>query len=303
LTWLQVAVSVPGSALAEVEGLLEAHGALALTLLNDADEVVLEPAPGETPLWSTLRVRALLPLDANVAELGKALRGLMGTTEIEIDFVADRDWQANAAAHAVNEVFADRIWLLPKGAAVHGEDDGGASRGGAGLTRLYLEPGLAFGSGAHPTTRLCLSWLAEHLRGTERVLDFGCGSGVLAIAAGLLGARVVAVDHDPQAVVASRENATYNGLGPDRIDVMDLSGWRRRSRGSSFDVVVANILAGPLMALADEFESVLAPGGSLVLSGLLEDQGERVMNCYPTVKFVPPLREAGWLCLQGTRTA
>jgi len=293
VTWLQIELRATADSLAAVEDALQACGALSLTLLSDADEPVLEPAPGATPLWSSVRVQALFDLHTDMAQLRRTLTsaGLL-TTPLAVDFVQPEDWQASARNHAVNEVFAERLWVLPKDAAIKPRP---------GVVELRLEPGLAFGSGSHPTTRLCLRWLAKHLTAGQRVLDFGCGSGILAIAAVLLGARVVAVDHDPQALVATRENAAYNGISGSALSVLSLEAWRQQRPADQFDVVVANILAGPLQTLAEDFEDVLVDGGALVLSGILQTQADEVAASYRATAFAPVEIEAGWVCLHGTR--
>lgn len=292
MTWLQIELQATPAQLPDAEDLLLASGAVSITLVSDADEPVLEPAPGETPLWSNVRVQALFPLDTDMAALRAQLGLLHGGlgAKLNVAFIAAQDWQVAATNHAVNRVFANRLWLLPKDTQVSDEDN---------LVKLRLEPGLAFGSGSHPTTRLCLQWLAEHVQPGQRVLDFGCGSGVLAIAAALLGADVVAVDHDDQAVMATQDNAAYNGVA-DRLSVLSLSAWQERSEMAAFDVVVANILAAPLQTLAPQFEAVSRPGGAVVLSGVLQEQAASVMSSYLHTEFQAPIEEAGWACLVGS---
>ncbi|MEM7080256.1 MAG: 50S ribosomal protein L11 methyltransferase, partial [Pseudomonadota bacterium] len=203
MSWLQVSLGVTPQSLEGVEGVLLAHGAVAITLVSEDDEPVLEPAPGETPLWQHVQVRSLLPLDVPIARLRDELSALAAIPlQLEVDFVGPDDHPLAHTNFSVNEVFGGRIWLQPK-AATATPSEGFEP---ADLVPLRLEPGLAFGSGSHPTTRMCLDWLGKHLTAGARVLDFGCGSGILGIAAALLGARAVGVDHDPQAVMASKDN-------------------------------------------------------------------------------------------------
>lgn len=293
MTWLQIELRAKPHSLPIIEDVLLACGAVSITLLSDTDEPVLEPDPGQTPLWTSVRVQALFGLDIDMAVLRQAIAGIDASAidELAVQFVNAQDWQDAARSYAVNQVFGERLWLLPKNAA----DEAGAGN----LVRLYLEPGLAFGSGSHATTSLCLEWLATHIAAGDRVLDFGCGSGVLGIAAGLLGAAVIAVDHDPQAVMATRENAAYNGLSENRLTTLDLHEWQAEQHIGFFDVVVANILAGPLTALAREFQRVARPGAAVVLSGVLQEQAEEVMSSYSHTRFQPPVIEAGWACLIG----
>ena len=295
MSWLQLELRVAPLSLAASEAVLLEAGAVAITLLSDDDEPVLEPAPGETPLWSSVRVLALLPVDTNMAQLQAQLQQLPQIPPVlDVQFIADQNWQAQVNNHAVDQVFAQRLWLLPKNQQV---DEALAQR----YTLLRLEPGLAFGSGSHPTTRLCLQWLAENVQPGQKVLDFGCGSGVLAIAAALLGAEVVAVDHDPQAILATRENADYNGLDTRQVDVVLAEQWHAQLYPQNFDVVVANILARPLQDLAVQFESVVLPHGAIVLSGILEAQSAEVAGSYEQTAFAAPRIEAGWVCLAGVR--
>ena len=206
MSWLLLQWQLRSDQITRAETLLNDHGAVAVVLESLADEVVLEPDPGATPMWTEVHLKAFFPLDLNVAELGAALKDLDPEVHdhCEFDFVAEQDWQAALQQHAVEQEFAGRLWLLPKSAAQSAHRDGAAC--------LFLDPGLAFGSGSHPTTRMCLSWMAGAIQPGQRVLDFGCGSGILAIAAALLGATAVGVDHDDQALLATTENAHFNGV-------------------------------------------------------------------------------------------
>jgi ribosomal protein L11 methyltransferase len=302
VNWLQLELRATPDQLETLEEILMVCGAQALTLVSDADEPVLEPAPGETPLWEAVRLQALLPIDVDLANLRRQVEAVSPALfrDAQIEFVGEQDWQARLSNFAVDAVFADRLWLRPKGSD---RDDVPAD-----LAALYLEPGLAFGSGSHPTTRLCLTWIAASVRPGMRILDFGCGSGVLAVAAALLGAQVVAVDHDPQAVMATKDNAHYNGVSNLQLQVVDLQGWREgvdadnRSFGDKdFDAVVANILAEPLMQLAPEFEGVLKTGSKVVLSGVLEKQSQAVVRAYINTRFAEPVQLEGWVRLDGVR--
>ena len=294
MSWLQLELRVTPSTLESVEEVLLASGAVAITLLSDDNEPVLEPNPGETPLWASVRMQALCALDVHLGDLQQKLGRLpdIDLQSLQVSFVGEEDWQTKSQNHAVDTVFADRLWLLPK------HMDVPPNNPHAECVQIRLDPGLAFGSGSHPTTRLCLQWLAEHVRAGMRVLDFGCGSGILAIAAAALGANVIAVDHDAQAVMATAENAAYNNLA--NITVMSLAQWQDQHAGVSFDVIVANILAGPLQALAEEFEAVANPGAAIVLSGILAEQVDEVMDAYAMTQFTTPALESGWACLQGT---
>jgi ribosomal protein L11 methyltransferase len=213
------------------------------------------------------------------------------------DFLDDQDWQNCWRRYAVRCQFANRLWLAPREAEPVG--DAFAPINGPGELVLRLDPGLAFGTGGHPTTRLCLDWLAHASLEDQRLLDFGCGSGVLALAARLLGSRpVYAVDHDPQALLATTENAAYNRLADDRLFVGTLD---ILADVQPFDVIVANILANPLIELAGDISALLAAGGKLVLSGILLAQIAEVKAAYPNMDFQAPAVEADAQGAQWTR--
>lgn len=290
MSWFQFEWVLRPTQLAEAESILFECGAISLSLVGDTDEPVLEPAPGELPLWSSIRMRALFPLSVDIQALKATLASEPSIAGgMEIQFVGERDWQAQARRFAVDRVFAGRLRLRPPTHLIEEDDP---------YVNLYLEPGLAFGSGAHATTAMCLTWLAAHVVPDLRVLDFGCGSGVLGIAAALLGAQVIAVDYDQQALQATRENADRNGC-LSGMDILSLEAWQAAPVGDN-DVVVANILAGPLVHMAQGLCEVLRPGGWIVLSGILESQVDEVTTAYAgTVKFTAPLIKEGWVCLLG----
>jgi ribosomal protein L11 methyltransferase len=299
VNWLQITLALGTQEAAEFETVLQAHGAVAITYESQADEVVLEPKPGEIPLWQHINLVALFSIDTNISGLNEALRVLDAEVHERLDvaFVAEEDWQQRLANHTVSAEFGGRLLLLPKIEAVAQRVVAKAEK-----AALYLEPGLAFGSGSHPTTRMCLEWLASHIKADQVVLDFGCGSGILAIGAALLGARVIAVDHDDQAITATRENAQFNGVS-EQIQTLTLVDWGRDmswQASEHFDVVVANILAAPLIDLAPTFSRSLRQGGSLVLAGILDHQASQVIQAYPGVKFGPTVAEDEWVCLAGT---
>ena len=295
---LQIEFPITPERLEIAEACLFDLGCQAISLISDAEEPVLEPAPGETPLWTSVNLRAWFPLEADFAALRRGLLDTLPDVEVSAEFVGNQDWAATNN-HAVDQLYAQRLWLRPK-----------QYRGStlpAGVRAIYLEPGLAFGSGSHPTTNLCLQWLAENLQAADqservRVLDFGCGSGILAVSAALLGARVTAVDYDPQAVMATEENAAYNDV-LESCEVLSLDQWQARSAQyqGAFDVVIANILAQPLIELAGAFEAVTAPGASIVLSGILRDQAGDVAEAYAKTVFAEPNYQEEWVRLDGKR--
>ncbi len=303
MSWIQITVSLDASEIESFETALIAADAVAVTYESSADEVVLEPAPGAIPMWQQISLLGLFPVSADITGLNDALRALDPNIHqrLGVDFIAEEDWHQRLANHTVRAEFGSRLWLLPK--TEYGKDvnpTADANAGRAEIKALYLEPGLAFGSGSHPTTRLCLDWIARRTETGHQTLDFGCGSGILAIAAALLGATVVAVDHDPQALIATRENAEFNGVG-DRIKTLSLDQWEQAQAQYTgyFDAIVANILAGPIVDLAPTFCRALRPDGTIALSGILDQQAGQVMDAYSSIAFEPVAKEEEWVCLVG----
>ncbi|MDH4107729.1 MAG: 50S ribosomal protein L11 methyltransferase [Gammaproteobacteria bacterium] len=291
MEWRQLVMNLEKLEPERVEEIFERHGALAITLSDAADEPVLEPAPGETPLWGRTRITGLFAAEADLEALARDLqRSLTLDTlpEYRIEALADRAWEREWLRDFQPMRFGRRLWVCPSGHTV-------ADRN---AVVLHLDPGLAFGTGTHPTTALCLAQLdAADLAG-KRVLDFGCGSGILAIAALLLGAdTATGVDVDPQALLATRDNAAANGVAA-RLAVLPASA----DAGSGYDLVVANILAGPLVELASTLVAGLARGGRLLLSGILTTQVDQVRAVYEAwIDFDPPAVSAEWALLSGIK--
>jgi ribosomal protein L11 methyltransferase len=269
MPWLQITLTTDRERAPSVEAALEDSGALAVTLQDAGDEPQLEPAPGAQPLWRQVRVTALFDDGHETRRRAEALVGSLGSqlsAPARFGQLGDRPWERAWMDDFRPTRFGRRLWVCPRGQLVAAPE----------AVVVTLDPGLAFGTGHHPTTALCLRWLdAAPLRGTV-VMDYGCGSGILAIAALRLGAeRAIAVDHDPQAREATAANAAENRVA-DRLLV--------RAPGDSpeaiVDVLVANILAGPLAQLEPRFAALVRTGGHLVLSGLLEDQVAGIARAY-----------------------
>lgn len=251
---------------------------------------MLEPAPGEFRLWPAVRVSALFPGEADpggiVGELSRALGLEPGL--LRLRGLADRAWEREWLRdfHAMR--FGQRLWVCPHHEQVLDPQ--------AAVVRM--DPGLAFGTGTHPTTALCLEWLDAHPPAGAEVVDFGCGSGILALAALRLGARCASCfDIDPQALIATRDNASANGLCG-RVRLCD----RAEAIARGVDLLLANILSGPLVELAPRFADIVRPSGALVLSGLLEPQVAEVTRAYDTWFDMSTfgVRES-WVCLWGRR--
>jgi ribosomal protein L11 methyltransferase len=266
-------------------------GAVSVTLEDAADDPVLEPAPGATPLWPTVRIKALFDRSVDATRLAAEFaQRWPGVPSPLSEIVADRAWERVWLEDFRPMRFGRRLWVCP----------GGLPAGDRDAVRIELDPGLAFGTGTHPTTAMCLEWLdAQDLAG-RTVVDFGCGSGVLAVAAALLGASAVrAVDIDPQALIATRENAERNGVAS-RLTVTGNSALAP----AAADILIANILAAPLVELAPAFAAALRPGGLIALSGILQEQANTVTAAYrPWFDIGTPATRDGWLRLGGRRNA
>lgn len=298
MSWLQLSIAAGRDRVDAVSAVLEDHGPSAVSLSAAGEEELLEPAPGAQPMWQHVKIDALVEPGTDLTALRSALESAGGRL-LDIRFLTEDDWQNAWRAHAVHARFGERLWLVPRDESFEVPADGGEAP-----AVLRLDPGLAFGSGSHPTTRLCLAGLAGLSLDGLRVLDYGCGSGVLAVAACLLGARqVVAVDHDPQALFATRDNAAYNGIDDAQLSVLAPDELGSMPAGGEFDVVVANILANPLLELAPRLTGLTAVGGRLLLSGLLAGQHELIVRAYPEVTFAEPAEEAEWIRLDGRRGA
>jgi len=270
-------------------------GANSVTLSDAGDDPVLEPGPGETPLWSNTRITGLFSGDADMDTFRSALLSELGLTELpahHIEELADRAWEREWLKDFGAMRFGERLWICPTGSEVDNES----------AIVVHLDPGLAFGTGTHPTTALCLEWLDRIDLAGKTLLDYGCGSGVLAIAGLKLGCRAATgMDIDPQAVIATRQNATDNDVAENLLVADSPDGIE-----GQFDVVVANILAGPLVQFADSITSTLASRGMLALSGVLCEQADEVMTAYKAwIEFEEPeFREQDgqiWSRLTGLR--
>ena len=304
MPYLELSLRCSESDQPRYEGALEDVGALAVTMLDaDADtsneHAILEPGVGETPLWHALVLTALFPADTDALALLAALESFdpgLDWTTAGFRTVDDQDWERAWMDQYVPLRFGTRTFIVPWNHALPAEAD----RADAAVVRL--DPGLAFGSGTHPTTALCLRWLDqladEGRLGDATVLDFGCGSGILALAALKLGAsRAIGVDNDPQALVATFDNAQRNEVG-DRMAVY----LPEDEPVATYPVVVANILASALDALADTLAARVAPGGRIALSGILHGQEDELLARYaPWFGQLAAARDGDWMRIDGVR--
>jgi ribosomal protein L11 methyltransferase len=288
----QLVMELSGRELERAEEACTRLGAIAFSLADAGDEPLLEPGPGETPLWQAVRLRALFPYAIDPAQAAEALAGQLGIAraDVGIEHVEDRAWEREWLKDFRPMRFGRRLWVTPSGQA----PDSPAA------VVLSLDPGLAFGTGTHATTALCLEWLDRRIQGGERVLDYGCGSGILALAALALGAASAsAFDIDPQALIATRQNAARNGLGA-RLQVAASS----TALAGPYDFVLANILAGPLIELAPRLQSLARAGAEIALAGMLQRQAPEVAQAYdPWFDIAPEAEREGWTLLAGRRRA
>ena len=290
MPWLQLKLASTPDAAQRLSDLLSDAGALAVTLQDAADQPLYEPPPGATPLWSQTWVTGLFDAEADLQAVLADLRNTLGEHDLPhvISPLEDKDWEREWMDNYHPMRFGTRLWICP---SWHQPPDVDA-------VTVMLDPGLAFGTGTHPTTALCLEWLDAHDVVGKHVIDYGCGSGILAVAAAKLGAQQVwAVDYDPQALHATTLNAEKNA-----VSTLIHTVWPDDLPHQLTDIMLANILAGPLIELAPLFAELVRPDGAIVLSGILNTQADAVMQRYqPWFDMVPATERDEWMRLSGVR--
>ncbi len=288
MNWQQVHITIPKDKLNELEDFLMSIGALSVTFKDAGDNPVLEPLPGETPLWPELIVTGLFDQKKNINTVMNILQRHYPELPTTKDELEDQDWERSWMDDYQPMSFGQRLWVVPTNMPPPEPD----------AFNLRLDPGLAFGTGTHPTTSLCLQWLDQHDVSQLSLLDYGCGSGILAIAGLLLGAAMAeGVDIDPQAITASEANAETNGV-KEKLAVF----LPKQFKQKQFDIVMANILSGPLAELAPKLASYTKVGGSIVLSGILEQQAESVRDVYQQwFDMQPVVVDDGWAMISGRK--
>ncbi|GGB88841.1 ribosomal protein L11 methyltransferase [Marinobacterium zhoushanense] len=298
MPWLQIKVETAPEQAEQYEDLLLAAGCAAVTYQDAADQPIFEPDLGTTPLWSQTVVTGLFAAEHDLQETLALLRSAQQQLpeiegrphpEIKAEILEDKDWEREWMENYHPMQFGKRLWVCPSWREAPDPN----------AVNMMLDPGLAFGTGTHPTTSLCLEWLDSQSLDDQLVVDYGCGSGILGIAALLLGAnKVVAVDIDPQALTATRDNLERNRLDSSRLSVS----LPNATPAVKADTLVANILAGPLVELAPTLEALVRPGGRILLSGLLADQADSVSTAYSQwFKMEPAVEKDGWIRLTGTK--
>lgn len=298
MPFLQLTIEVGARDPSRFEDALFAAGASSVTLADAADDPILEPAPGATPLWPTVTVTALFSHDANRDAILQTLRAAIQGEVPAHAFIelADRAWEREWLKDFKPMQFGQRLWICP-GGMVPPADCLPVAGSPSPAALIELDPGLAFGTGTHPTTALCLEWLDGADLTGKTIIDYGCGSGILAIAALKLGAaHAVGIDIDHQALLASRDNADRNEVGA-RLHLQPVGVELQPA-----PILLANILAGPLVELAPKFAHWVLPGGDLVLSGILQEQAQKLAQTYSAwFDMSPPVVRGDWARLDGKR--
>jgi ribosomal protein L11 methyltransferase len=292
MAWWQLSVQSSAAELEQTEDSLLELGAVAITLSDAKDEPLYEPLPGDTPIWQHSIVTGLFTQERSLEALYDGLIQRLPEHQIHTvkkTVVDDQDWSRVHLKYFKPIQCAEKLWVVP---SWHEAPDPSA-------VNIQLDPGLAFGTGGHATTALCLSWLGEHDIQNQSVIDYGCGSGILAIAASKLGASELhSVDIDPQALVASRENARRNDIDPALLNITLPEDFK----SEPVDLLIANILSGPLVGFAPKFSELVKPGGRILLSGILQTQANDIEKAYlPYFDLDPICIKEDWIRISGTR--
>jgi ribosomal protein L11 methyltransferase len=292
MPWLQLTLETQAELSEELESALLALGAVSITLTDNADQPLFEPPPGATPLWNAIRLSALFPADTQVDDLLRKLHSRCAhpLPQARAEILEDKDWEREWMDKYEPMPFGKRLWVCPSWKDIPDPT----------AINLLLDPGLAFGTGTHPTTALCLRRLDAIELHDKTVIDFGCGSGILAIAAALLGARqAIGIDNDPQALIATRNNAERNHVADRVIPFLP-----EQAPVLSGDVVIANILAGTLINLSDVISSRVKPDGLLSLSGILEGQEAEVIQAYESgFQILGVIQEEDWIRIDAIKNS
>ncbi|MDX1525920.1 MAG: 50S ribosomal protein L11 methyltransferase [Pseudidiomarina maritima] len=291
MPWIQLTVSAPEKHAPLVGDMLQGNGAMAVTYRDAQDNPIFEPPLGELIYWQETLVTGLFPAETDLKPILANLRKssyFKDELQYKTDALEDKDWEREWMDNFHPIRFGQRLWVCPSWRDIPEPD----------AVNIMLDPGMAFGTGTHPTTALCLEWLDSAEVAGKTVVDFGCGSGILAIAALLLGAKqAIGTDIDQQALIASTANAERNGVA-ERLAVYLPS----QQPELQAELVMANILAGPLQELAPVISAFVAPGGELIMSGILERQVPAVQAAYNKEFDFSPVRiSEGWVMLHAKR--
>lgn len=295
MAWLQLVIKSTTEQADNLSDILSDSGASAVTLRDAADQPLYEPPLGETPLWHNTEVIGLFDSSTDMDKVFLSITNqFKHCPSYTLNPLEDKDWVREWMSHFKPTLFGKRLWIVPS----HHADKHITKQPDA--INILLDPGLAFGTGTHPTTAMCLEYLEQEDIRQKTVIDYGCGSGILAIAAAKLGAAsIMAIDNDPQAILATDDNAIKNAVN-------DLFTTQLPEPAPNFqvDILVANILAQPLIDLASHLASLVKPQGKIALSGILNEQADSVINAYsPFFKISIDQKQDDWVCLSGTKKA
>lgn len=292
VSWQQVICRTSREYQQAISDKLEATGAASITYQDAGDQPVLEPLPGETPLWNDIIITGLFA--ENFEKIPTLLFSLKDDTawkikELRTEVLEDQDWERAWMEDFHPMKFGDNLWIYPSWSEIPNDDS----------VKILLDPGLAFGTGTHPTTALCLEWLDQNPPKSQSVIDFGCGSGILAIAAAKLGASsIIATDIDEQALVASKENMRRNHIEENAISTC----YPDKLPQQPVDLVLANILSGPLIELSKSLIDLIKPSGQLVLSGILHTQHNAIVETYSQyLRNIKVKQLDDWLRISGQK--
>ena len=290
MSWNQVTVISKQDQAEQVSDYLNELGALAITLKEGGDDRVFEPLPGETPLWSETHVVGLFDDELDINLVVNLLKSKYAEQIViqEIERIEDQDWERAWLDDFQPMQFGEKLWIVPSSYEPVDPE----------AINIVLDPGLAFGTGTHATTAMCLKWLDANEISGKSVIDYGCGSGILAIAAAKLGAKEIdAIDVDPQALVATEANARVN-----QVEKQINTFLPDQFKEKAVDILLANILAKPLISFAKSFSGLLNPGGKLVLSGILTEQADKVLQAYePWFDVEVAENREDWILITGTK--
>jgi len=289
MPWYQLTLNCKRETALDLEPLLLEAGAVSVTLQDAEDEALFQVELESTPLWQQVQLSALFEDEATALAAREGLPGRSDARPCQLEVLPDQDWERAWMDDFKPMPFGRRLWICPTWSTPPQPD----------AVNIMLDPGLAFGSGTHPTTAMCLRWLdSQELQGC-RVIDYGCGSGVLAIAAALLGAQqVLAIDNDPQAIRATINNRNANGISDQQLSA-HLPGEHPRQAA---DILLANILCGPLQSLTPILAGLVQAGGQIILSGVLSEQTEALIHSYHEYFVMQdPVHEGEWVSVVGVR--
>ena len=289
--WQELKFRVSSENALLVEEKLFSSGAAAVTFLDARNQPIFVEETDQMPLWEDICIVSLFSQDVNLDPIVQKLvhdHPAINSNDIDIHLINDQDWESKWMNDQKPQQFGNRLWIYPSWITPSKNS----------VTNMILDPGLAFGTGSHPTTSLCLNWLDNNLIPSQHIIDYGCGSGILAIAAALLGAsKVYAVDNDPQAITATLSNMEKNRISNQSIQTFSPEALPH----VKVDLLIANILANPLIQLSEIFSTLLKPSGKIVLSGILEEQVEKVSYHYRSYfELEEPQLNDGWALIAGS---